>query len=877
MERHPAATLFRALSLNRPHTDLELPSPARPMSTRRDFFKRAAALSGSASLTRTLLASVQRASAIEPTPGSSYLDAEHIVVLMQENRSFDHCYGRLRGVRGFNDPRAVELPDRKPVWLQTNDKGETYAPFRLNIKDTKATWLGSLPHSWRDQTDARNGGNHDKWLQSKESGRKECVGMPLTLGYYDRDDVPFYYAIADAFTVCDQHFCSSLTGTTPNRLYLWTGTIREKPEVHSAPNVRNSEVDYGVPGRWTTFPERLEDAGVSWKIYQNELSVPTGFSDEEEAWLANFTDNPIEFFEQFNVGASTNYRKELERLSKVLPGEVEALKKQVEARTDQSAEIRRLKKQLSDKERLLAFVKVEKPKWTDEAVAKLTPRQRSLHDKAFATNAGDPNYRSLEYVDYQDGSVSRKMPMPKGDVLHQFRKDVERGALPAVSWLVAPENFSDHPGAPWYGAWYVAEALNILTRNPEVWKKTIFVLTYDENDGYFDHVPPFVAPDPANPESGKTSPGLQAELEYLPLQQDLKRRPKSEARGGSIGLGYRVPLVIASPWSRGGFVCSQVFDHTSVLQMMENVLSHRLGKPIREKNITNWRRAVCGDLSSVFRPAPDAPSQPLPFPARKPFLEGIHKAQFKPMPAGFRLLTAAEIEKSKAKLAEADWMPRQEPGTRPAAALPYQLYAEATLSQDRKSVEISLRAGNEFFGARSAGSPFHVYTPGSFRGGTALRTRAYAVTAGESLADQWALDGFEGGAYHLRICGPNGFYREVAGAAGDPALDVHCEYQHDAQVRSKPTGNVVVELTNRSSGRALHLKVRDNAYGGVAREVELRPGGRELVVLNLESSQRWYDFSVTVDGAAGYLRRYAGHVETGQAGFSDPAMGRQNI
>jgi phospholipase C len=247
------------------------------------------------------------------------------------------------------------------------------------------------------------------------------------------------------------------------------------------------------------------------------------------------------------------------------------------------------------------------------------------------------------------------------------------------------------------------------------------------------------------------------------------------------------------------------------------------------------------------------------------------------MPAGFRLLTAAEIEKSRAKLSEADWMPRQEPGTRPAAPLPYQLYAEASLTQDRKSVEISLRAGSEFFGARSAGSPFHVYTPGSFRGGTALRTRAYAVTAGESLSDQWALEGFEGGAYHLRICGPNGFYREVAGGAGDPALDVHCEYQRNSEARSKPTGNVVVELTNRSSGRALRLKVHDNAYGGAAREVELRPGGKEHVVLSLERSQRWYDFSVTVEGAAGYLRRYAGHVETGQAGFSDPAMGRQSI
>jgi phospholipase C len=265
------------------------------MSTRRDFFRQAAFLSGGAGLTEMLAAAVQRASGIDPAPGSTYLDAEHIVVLMQENRSFDHSFGALRGVRGFNDPRAVTLPNQHPVWLQTNAAGRSYVPFRLNLRETKTTWLGSLPHSWRDQTDARNHGNHDGWLEAKPSGRKECAGMPLTLGYYNREDLPFYYALADAFTVCDQNFCSSLTGTTPNRLHLWTGTIREKPGAPA--NVRNSEVNYDANARWMTFPERLEDAGVSWRIYQNEVSLPTGFNGEEDDWLSNFTDNSLEWFE----------------------------------------------------------------------------------------------------------------------------------------------------------------------------------------------------------------------------------------------------------------------------------------------------------------------------------------------------------------------------------------------------------------------------------------------------------------------------------------------------------------------------------------------------------------------------------------------------
>jgi phospholipase C len=765
-------------------------------TTRRDFFRRAAELSGSAAVLAGILqASIEQAFAIEPVPDSSYLDAEHIVVLMQENRSFDHAFGSLRGVRGFNDPRAVTLPDGKPVWQQTNASGKTYGPFRLDIHNTKATWLGSLPHSWRDQTDARNQGNHDKWLDSKPSGRKECAGMPLTMGYYDRSDLPFYYALADAFTICDQHFCSSLTGTTPNRLYLWTGTVRETPEVASMPCVRNSEVDYGVLARWKTFPERLEEAGISWKIYQNELSVPTGLDKDQERWLANFTDNPLEFFEQYHSGLHRN----------------------------------------------------------NEALQALPKRERNLYEKAFVTNVDDPNYRELEMLRYNDRGTERVMKVPKGDVLHQFRKDVAGGKLPAVSWLVAPENFSDHPGAPWYGAWYVAEVMDILTRNPEIWKKTIFVLTYDENDGYFDHVPPFVPPDPSNPDSGKASPSLQLELDYLALAQDRKRKPPKDARGGPIGLGYRVPMVVASPWSRGGYVCSQVFDHTSVLQMMENILSHRTGNAVREPNISPWRRAVCGDLSSAFRAANDAPEsaaagKALTFPPRQDFLSDVHKAQFRPLPTGFGNPATPPV---------------QEAGIRPSTALPYEMHAAGKIGSSGKDFELVLRA------AGSAGVPFHVYTPGLFRNRADLRTRAYAVKAGEQLVDAWALDGFAGERYHLMVHGPNGFFREFAGSKSDPLVDIACEYT--------PAGDVSLKLRNRSTD-SCHVHLTHHGYAFENQVLALKPGTSEIAIaLPLERSFGWYDFSVRAAGAEAFLRRFAGRAENGKSRFSDPVMGRVKV
>ena len=271
------------------------------MDNRREFLKKTLLLSGAAGIA-TLPSSILKALSIDPDSGSTYLDAEHIVLLMQENRSFDHALGTLRGVRGYNDPRAITLPNKNKAWLQTNAKGETYAPFRLDIKDSKITWMGSLPHSRKSQTGARNDGRYDNWLEAKKSGNDEYSDMPLTMGYYTREDIPFYYAMADSFTVCDQHFCASLTPTDPNRLYFLSGTVRAKLEEDSRAFIDNDDIEKGV--EWRTFPELLEQHDVSWKIYQNELSVEGGFTEEEDAWLSNFGDNSLEFFKQYHVKLS---------------------------------------------------------------------------------------------------------------------------------------------------------------------------------------------------------------------------------------------------------------------------------------------------------------------------------------------------------------------------------------------------------------------------------------------------------------------------------------------------------------------------------------------------------------------------------------------
>jgi len=789
--------------------------------TRREFLKKAALLSGAASLAQLLPESIQRALAINPSEGSTWQDAEHVVILMQENRSFDHALGTLRGVRGYNDPRAIVLPNSNPVWLQSNKAGETYAPFRLDINQTKATWMHSLPHSWSNQVSARNDGRHDQWLDFKQNSTPEYAHMPLTLGYHTRADLPFYYSLADAFTVCDQNFCSSLTGTNPNRLYFWTGTVREQQHEHSRAHVWNDDMDFGTL-KWATFPERLEALGIPWKCYQNEMSIDTGFRGEEDPWLSNFQDNPLEFFAQYNIRLHERHVQFLKGIGKAAPqGGIEGL----------------------------------------------SPLEQSIHRKAFDTNTGDPHYHELEELKYNDNGTQRTMKAPKGDVLHQFRQDVNSGKLPTVSWLSAPENFSDHPSAPWYGAWYVSEVLDILTKNPEVWKKTIFILAYDENDGYFDHVPPFTAPDPRRPETGKVSPGIDTSVDFITLEQAKERNgfPEKFERECSIGLGFRVPLIVASPWTRGGWVNSQVFDHTSTLQFLEKFLSHKTGKAVAEPNISGWRRLVCGDLTSVFRPWHGETIHNPTFLEKDSFLEGIHKAQFKKLPDTFKALTQEEIAVFSKNPYGSPYSTHQEPGTRPSCALPYDLQVEGHLSDDGNEFTITFSNGATVAGNKTAGAPFNLYDLNwnASDEQSRVRTRAYGVKPGDTLTDVWSI--IDSKAYNLHVYGPNGFYRQFTGGANDP-LDVEFD---------SGTLDGLLKIKNRRPpNESAKIEVIDNWSGAAIKSVEIKGGERVVLALPFHKSHGWYDFSVRWRSRETFERRYAGRIETGKDSISDPFMGR---
>ncbi|MBC7458559.1 MAG: DUF756 domain-containing protein, partial [Bdellovibrionaceae bacterium] len=395
-----------------------------------------------------------------------------------------------------------------------------------------------------------------------------------------------------------------------------------------------------------------------------------------------------------------------------------------------------------------------------------------------------------------------------------------------------------------------SEAIDILTKNPEVWKKTIFILTYDENDGYFDHLPPFVAPKPDDASTGKVSEGLATWVDY-----EFKK-------DSSIGLGYRVPMLIASPWSKGGYVNSQVFDHTSSLMFLENFLSKKTGKKIKSELISPWRRAICGDLTSAFRPAV-IENINIPDRLKKDnVIKGIQNAKSKPAQVVPKPLSPEEITKINADLLCAD-APKQEKGTRLACALPYQLFVEGGLTEEKAILKLS-------FSAQKIGAPFNVYTKSVYQK-EAGKTWAYAVKAGDKIEDQWDILKFKDEVYALSVDGPNGFYRGFKGTKNNPNLIFACMYEQSL-VLKKPTGNLQLIVENHED-KAIEVSIKEDPYQANNRVIKIAAKSRKIITLNLEKSKGWYDFKVSITGNTDFEQHYAGHVETGADSISDPLMG----
>jgi phospholipase C len=650
-------------------------------------------------------------------------DVEHIVILMQENRSFDHLFGTLRGVRGFGDPRAIKLPSGDPVWKQPDGIGHVL-PFHPTAPELGLQFLEDLPHGWTDTHNAWNHGKYDQWVPNKGT---------TTMAHLTRNDIPFHFALADAFTVCDAYHCSFLGATDPNRYHMWTGWTGNDGQ-GGGPVLDNSEAGYD----WSTFPERLQQAGISWKIYQDAgegLDAPH-YWGWGPPYIGNYGDNSLLYFHQYQ---------------NALPG--------------------------------------------------------------------SPLF---------EGALQATNISAGGTLFDLLARDVSANKLPQVSWIVAPEAYSEHPNWPLnYGAWYVSQMLDVLTSNPELWSKTAFFLMYDENDGFFDHmVPP-------------TPPQSRAEgLSTIDTTNEVFTG-NSKYAAGPYGLGVRVPMIVISPWSKGGWVNSEVFDHTSLIQFIERRFG--VGHPgLKETNITPWRRAVTGDLTSAFNfKSPNDGLVRLPSTSGYAPPDNVTHPDYVPAPPTTQAL------------------PAQEPGVRPARPVPYELHVTGEVGVVDASVTLRLR---------NSGKAAAVFQVRSGNGQDGPWT--YTVGAGDVVSDTLSFAATGATSYDLSVYGPNGFLRTFAG-------DFRGRHRGRLEVRSvyRPEScGITLELHNlgtaNSNVRILNVYTKKTIHRSVD------PGETAREHAPVEGTFGWYDFVVEIDGDAAFQRRLAGHVETGDDSMSDPAIGR---
>ncbi|MFE9257261.1 phosphocholine-specific phospholipase C [Streptomyces sp. NPDC006879] len=633
-------------------------------------------------------------------------DVRHVVILMQENRSFDHYFGRLRGVRGFGDRAAVNLPGGWGMFNQPN-WGRRQYPWKLSSTppaggvdaETLAQCTGDLPHSWASQHAAWNKGRLDNWVTG--------VGNTRTLGYLDRSDIPFHYALADAYTICDAYFCSALSSTGPNRTYLWSGKID------------SSSHDGGDESglTWETYAEALQRAGVSWKVYQNAQD--------------NYGDNGLAYFQQFEDAA---------------PGS-------------------------------------------------------ALHERGMS-------------------SVPRATGSTPDDIAAAIRADVVAGTLPQVSWVVANEAFSEHPYAPpGDGAHFVDLVYRALAAKVEVFDSTVLFLNYDENDGFFDHVPPPVAP-----------PGTPGE--YL--------------NGVPYGLGFRVPMLVMSPWTRGGWVSSEVFDHTSVLRFLES-WTEALGTPAACPHISDWRRKVSGDLTGLFD-----------------FANPVYGVP--DLPATAKVIGQATCAPLPNPAPQDNALPTQERGSRPARPLPYQPNGNLTHFEFGSTGKILawFTMNNQGVEAKRA-AHFSIH-PHQYRNTEAWQ---YTVEAGESTTDYFNIGLGHGlGKYDISMVGPNRFLRRFIGDASKSgrSCEVAARYA-PAPNTGKPA--IWFELSN-SSSQPVTFTIRSHAYRSDGPWTYTVPAGSSVedCFNAVAYCEGWYDFTISCSSDGSWSRRYTGHIETGTPSIS---------
>jgi phospholipase C len=433
----------------------------------------------------TMSASQQVTATFNTTPNISSLT--HIIFLAQENRSFDHYFGALRGYwaqNGYPDQSFDGLPQFNPVAgaapligpapsnpgcnptdplpsdcvFDINNPVTSYHLITQCIENPSPSW--NEAHVDWDYNDAVgllsptfNGfvwtAAHD--ARTLQPAFNDVDGI-RAMGYYDGGDLNYYYFMASNFATSDRWFHPALTRTQPNRAYLIAGTSQG----YAYPNATDTE-DTALMTAPTIFQE-LQTAGITWKIYVDPVGSPCTGPPYDPTCLLGLSS--VQFF----------------LWGQTIP---------------------------------------------------------TLHPQNIAP-------------------------------ISQYFTDLKNGTLPQVAQIepAYDAGFDEHPSnsdtAPndiQQGANYVSSLINGLMVSTS-WKNSVFILTYDEFGGLYDHVSPqpAVSPDGIKP------------LDLLPLDVcTVTTGPTCDF----VYTGYRVPLIVISPYTKKNYVSHNVADTTAILKLIE--------------------------------------------------------------------------------------------------------------------------------------------------------------------------------------------------------------------------------------------------------------------------------------------------------------------
>ena len=241
---------------------------------------------------------VRRAASVAPA-GSDLSAVQHVVFLMQENRSFDHYFGTLGGVKGFDDTT------NRSAFTQSWPGGtqSTLLPFHLDTSTQDAECTYDLSHSWQAEHACWEDGAMDSFVSTHTSSQYEGALGVNTMGYYDHVDIPFYRELAKNFTICDNYFCSVLGPTHPNRLMQISGTLDPAGVAGGPILVTNSTLTGNqFTCSWQTMPEVLTANNISWKCYN-----PYGSDYQPNAGIF-VSKNMLLYFEQYSDSSSSLYQ-----------------------------------------------------------------------------------------------------------------------------------------------------------------------------------------------------------------------------------------------------------------------------------------------------------------------------------------------------------------------------------------------------------------------------------------------------------------------------------------------------------------------------------------------------------------------------------------